>query len=226
MSISSTSNQTATSGTAAASSSSNSSAASIASVSSADTMQSNFLKLLVAQLNNQDPTNPVDNAQMTSQMAQINTVSGINQLNTTMTSMASQFAAMQAITGTNLIGQNVMVSGNNLPISNGTASGAVTLNTAATDVTVTIQSPGGQTVGSIDLGALAAGQHSFTWDASKYTQGGTPTFTVNATNNGTNVPTTSLSQDTVAGIGTSNSTMTVQLKSGTSVPYSSIQSVF
>ena len=43
--------------------------------------QDRFLKLLVAQLNNQDPMTPMDNAQMTSQIAQINTVTGIQQLN-------------------------------------------------------------------------------------------------------------------------------------------------
>ena len=51
--------------------------------------QDRFLKLLVAQLNNQDPMNPLDNAQMTSQMAQINTVTGIQQLNQTMASKAA-----------------------------------------------------------------------------------------------------------------------------------------
>ena len=52
-------------------------------VSDATAAQDRFLKLLVAQLNNQDPMNPMDNAQMTSQMAQINTVTGINKLNET-----------------------------------------------------------------------------------------------------------------------------------------------
>ena len=59
--------------------------------------QDRFLKLLVAQLNNQDPMNPMDNAQMTSQMAQINTVTGIQQLNKTMESMAGQFTASSTV---------------------------------------------------------------------------------------------------------------------------------
>ena len=56
-------------------------------------------ELLVAQLNNQDPMNPLDNAQMTSQMAQINTVTGIQQLNQTMASMAAQFNSLQVMQG-------------------------------------------------------------------------------------------------------------------------------
>lgn len=50
-------------------------------VSSADGEQ-RFLKLLVTQLNNQDPLNPLDNAELTSQLAQMSTVSGIEKLNT------------------------------------------------------------------------------------------------------------------------------------------------
>ena len=63
--------------------------------------QDRFLKLLVAQLNNQDPMNPMDNAQMTSQMAQINTVTGIQQLNDTMKSMNAQFSSLQGIQNLN-----------------------------------------------------------------------------------------------------------------------------
>ena len=73
--------------------------------------QDRFLKLLVAQLNNQDPMNPLDNAQMTSQIAQINTVTGIQQLNQTMESMSAQFNSLQVMQGTALIGRNVMTEG-------------------------------------------------------------------------------------------------------------------
>ncbi len=56
---------------------------------SASDLQATFLKLLVTQLQNQDPTSPVDSSQMTSQLAQINTVSGIAQLNTSLTSLST-----------------------------------------------------------------------------------------------------------------------------------------
>ena len=46
-----------------------------------------FLKLLVTQLNNQDPLNPLDNAQLTSQLAQMSTVTGIEKLNTALQSL-------------------------------------------------------------------------------------------------------------------------------------------
>src|SRR5437667_6309518 len=70
-----------------------------------------FLKLLVAQMQNQDPLNPMDNAQITSQMAQINTVNGIEKLNTTVGSLSSQFLQMQTLQGASLVGRGVLVEG-------------------------------------------------------------------------------------------------------------------
>ena len=81
-------------GIAPTTSSASSTSSATASTNSMDAQQDRFLKLLVAQLNNQDPMNPVDNAQMTSQMAQINTVTGIQQVNETLKSMAAQFTAL------------------------------------------------------------------------------------------------------------------------------------
>src|SRR5436190_24386636 len=73
-----------------------------------------FLKLLVTQMQNQDPLNPMDNAQVTSQMAQINTVNGIETLNTTVSGLNAQFVQMQALQGAALVGHDVTVKGNNM----------------------------------------------------------------------------------------------------------------
>ena len=119
----------------------------------------------------QDPMNPLDNAQMTSQMAQINTVTGIQQLNLTMVSMAEQFASMHAMQGTMLLRRSVQVEGDNLAVEKAedgsvTGKGAFELSNAASNVKVDILSPGGQVVGSVELGARA--RHApVTWDASK-----------------------------------------------------------
>ena len=82
-----------------------------------------FLKLLVAQMKNQDPLNPMDNAQVTSQMAQINTVTGIDKLNTTVAGLSAQFMQMQAMQGASLVGHDVIVPGNKLDIDAVTAIG-------------------------------------------------------------------------------------------------------
>ena len=192
---------------------------------SADAQQDRFLKLLVAQLNNQDPMNPMDNAQMTSQMAQINTVTGINQLNETMKSMASQFTSMQAMQGAAMIGHDVMVQSNTLSIDAGKAKGAIDLQGDASSVSVQILSPGGQVLDTLNLGAMTTGRHAFEWDASNYKDVASPTFKVVATSGKQNVAATALAQDTITSIGTSGTTMSLQLKGRAAVAYDAIQAI-
>src|SRR5574343_657724 len=79
------------------------------SATSADQIQDRFLKLLTTQLRNQDPLNPLDNAQMTSQLAQINTISGIEKLNTTVGKMLDIYNAGQGMQAAGLIGKYVLV---------------------------------------------------------------------------------------------------------------------
>jgi flagellar basal-body rod modification protein FlgD len=145
------------------SSSSSSSSSSTGSSSPTD-LQTTFLKLLVAQLQNQDPTNPMDSSQMTSQLAEINTVSGINQLNTTLTSLASQMQAGQNSQTALLIGQDVLVSGSSALVASGKSPGfGVVLPSDATDVKVTIKDSAGNLVNTIDLGAHTAGTIPVSW---------------------------------------------------------------
>jgi flagellar basal-body rod modification protein FlgD len=213
----------------ATSSSTNSTATSSSSTNTTGTdaasQQDRFMKLLVAQLNNQDPMNPMDNAQMTSQIAQINTVSGIEQLNTTMKSMAAQFNAMQMLQTSSLVGRDVYLEGNTLAAANGTAKGAVDLLTKADSVKIQVKTPGGQLLDTIDMGAKAAGRHEFTWDASKYTGTSKPVFTVVATQAGKAVSSTSLVRDTVSAIGTANGVLSIELKGRSAVAYSDIKAI-
>ncbi len=76
----------------------------------ADT-QDRFLTLLVTQLRNQDPLNPMDNAQVTSQIAQMSTVNGITQLNNTLMAVAGQMDVTQSMQAAGLIGKEVLVPG-------------------------------------------------------------------------------------------------------------------
>ena len=80
--------------------------ASQSSSSTANGASDRFLKLLVAQMQNQDPLNPMDNAQVTSQMAQIQTVTGIEKLNTTVAGPDGQaYKARQVVFQTELMGR-------------------------------------------------------------------------------------------------------------------------
>ena len=77
-------------------------------------LSNSFLTLLVAQLKNQDPTNPLQNNELTSQLAQINTVSGIEKLNTTLGSISGQINSNQSLQASSLIGHGVMIPGKNI----------------------------------------------------------------------------------------------------------------
>ena len=195
------------------------------SASSTDASQDRFLKLLVAQLNNQDPMNPMDNAQMTSQMAQINTVTGIQQVNDTLKSMAEQFTAMQVLQGANMVGHDVLVQGNTLSINQGVAGGAIDLAAKAESVKVDILSPGGQVIDTFNLGALDAGRHSFDWDASSYSFTGDPSFKVTATLGGQPIANTALARATVTSVSSDAGAMKVQLQGRTDVAYSSVKAI-
>jgi flagellar basal-body rod modification protein FlgD len=169
--------------------------------------------------------NPMDNAQMTSQMAQINTVTGIQQLNETVKSLSAQFTSMQVLQGASMVGRGVMLQGNTLSIEAGQAQGAVDLAGNADTVSIQIVSPGGQLVDTVNLGALSAGRHDFTWDASAYQGTGNPSFKVVATQGGSTVSSTSFARDTVTSVGTDNGAMTVQLKGRAAVAYADIAAI-
>ncbi len=129
----------------------------------AEDPQSKFLKLLVAQLKNQDPLNPVDNAQMTSQMAQISTVAGIDQLNTTLQKMASNFTASQSLQAASMIGRNVLVPGSEVQLQDGVAQGGVSLAQPVDKLTVSIVDASAQVLHKVDLGPQTAGVVNFQW---------------------------------------------------------------
>ena len=189
--------------------------------------QDRFLKLLVAQLNNQDPMNPLDNAQMTSQIAQINTVTGIQQLNDTVKGLASQFAAQQLMQGSAMVGRQVLVEGNAMSLDETShkAGGVFDLSGSAATVTVQVLDPNGKEVGTVEIGTLKAGRYNFDWDASSYS-GATPLrFKVLATNGDTAVSATELMRDKVSAVSMDNGTLYLQFEGGSTATYSGIKAI-
>jgi flagellar basal-body rod modification protein FlgD len=182
---------------------------------SADTDK--FMTLLVTQLQNQDPLNPMDNAQMTSQLAQLQTVTGVNKLNTTLESLQSSYKTSEAMQATNLIGRGVLVNGNNVTLASSKGVLGVNLASDADDVKVVISDAKGNEVETMDLGAQKAGVTPLAWDgvpdATKLDSSGKPitladgnyTFKVVATRGGTVLTdATGLSLDSVASVTTNN----------------------
>ncbi|HUL93793.1 MAG TPA: flagellar hook assembly protein FlgD [Burkholderiales bacterium] len=131
---------------------------------SADELQQRFLTLLVTQMQNQDPLNPLDNSQVTTQLAQLSTVSGIGQLNTTMQSLAASFSATQTLQAAGLIGRSVMVAGTQLDLSSGQGVFGVQLAQPVDSLKVTIFDSAGNVVDVADAGPQQAGIVALHWD--------------------------------------------------------------
>jgi flagellar basal-body rod modification protein FlgD len=181
-----------------------------------------FLKLLVAQMQNQDPLNPMDNAQVTSQMAQIQTVNGIEKLNTTVASLGTQFSQLSALQGASLVGRDVIVPGDKL-VANDT-QGGFELAGPADSVKVEVLNAAGRVIDTIDLGAQSGGQHGFEWtppqgvDASLGER-----FRMVAKSGAAAVSFTPLMRDRVDAVLTSGDTLTLELRNSGSVPYTQIR---
>jgi flagellar basal-body rod modification protein FlgD len=155
------------------------SAAAAASTGVGSTLtESDFLTLLTTQLENQDPPTPQSPSDLAAELAQFSTASGVQTLNSAFNSGSGMQAA-------GLIGKSVAVAGNTMILGSNGAQAAFSLSGAAKDVVVTVANSAGSIVGQIDLGALAAGNQSFSWDG-KLADGtaapaGNYLFAVNAT---------------------------------------------
>ncbi len=169
-----------------------------------------FLTLLVTQLKNQDPMNPLDNAQLTSQLAQLSTVTGVNKLNTTLESLKTSYQSSEAMSATNMIGHGVFVEGNFVNVASGKSILGANLGSAAEDVKLIVTDPAtGKDIKTIELGAQPAGILPITWDgiadgATTAVKDGKYSFRVVATLAGTALKdATALAFDSVSSVSTS-----------------------
>lgn len=147
-------------GTAGSSnSSSSSSAASIGGLTMND-----FLTLMTAQLQNQDPLNPTDSNQFLSQLSELSTVEGISQLNTSVGTLSNSMLSSQALSAASLVGQGVLAPADGAFYTSGTAlTGAVQVPAGATNVVVSITNSGGALVDQLNVPA-SAGAQTFSWN--------------------------------------------------------------
>lgn len=178
--------------------------------------QSQFLTMLTAQLQNQDPTNPMDNAQITSQMAALSTVTGINQLNTTLQALSDSMALGQSVSAASLIGHGVLVPGSALNLASSQAVGGVTLTQPADSLNVTIKDSAGNIVNTLQLGAqTTAGVVPFAWNGSTASgttaPDGSYTFTAQAVLSGVTSTPATLAYGTVNAVTPGKSGATVNV---------------
>ena len=138
-----------------------------------DLTQDRFLKLLIAQMKSQDPLNPLDNAQITSQLAQLSTVTGINKLGDLVSGLSSTFSEGQSLQAAGMIGRGIFAPGSAMQL-NGTALGGVELPQAVDDLTINIRNAAGTLVHSASLGPQNSGLVTLEWDGQNDAGGQAP----------------------------------------------------
>lgn len=191
--------------------------------------QDRFMTLLVTQMKNQDPLNPMDNAQMTSQLAQLSTVTGIDKLNTTVQSLMGTFQSNQSLQAAGMIGHGVLVPGSSLDLSSGAALFGMELAGPADNVKVNIRDGAGNVVHSIDLGPHQAGTVPLQWDgltdSGSTAPDGKYTFDVSAVLAGNATTVNALSFGQVASVSTSSQGVKINVPNVGSVNLADIRQI-
>jgi len=134
-------------------------------VTSTKDLTQNFMKMLTAQLRNQDPMNPTDSASMTTQLAQLNMVDGINQMKSTMTSLLTQIQSSDFMGYATSVGKNAMAPAKSMNFDGQTPINlGAQLSSDVLSVLATITDAQGKLVAKETLGAKSAGIANFSWD--------------------------------------------------------------
>ncbi len=122
-----------------------------------------FLSLLTTQLQNQDPTKPLDTNEMTKQLVQYSEIEQLLKSNEKLGAMLDLSAANTSLSVLNLVGKEITSKGNTTSLANGSASWGLDVPANATDVIYIVKDANGNEVFS-KTGSLQAGSESFTWD--------------------------------------------------------------
>ena len=197
--------------------------------SNAQDIQDRFLKLLTTQLKTQDPSNPMDNAQMTSQMAQISTVSGLENVNASVKTLTDNQNASQSLLATLMIGRSALVNSGSVNLASGAAKAVVDFPQSVTEATVTISNSSGTVLNEMKLGAQKTGQLTLNWDG-KNAQGavmadGDYAISIKASNGATAVDARVLSPTRISSVAIDKGVASLVLDNGKKMSMSDIAQI-
>ena len=152
--------------------------------------QKDFVRLMTAQLQFQDPMSPQDNTQMVAQMATFSQVAGISEMSSTLAGIANRLGTTTSSEAMSFVGRTILTEGKTAyERTAGGIAGGVELANSATDVSVSISDRNGLTVKDIQLGKQDAGTIDFSWDGKdaegNKVENGPYTVTVEAANGST-----------------------------------------
>lgn len=129
---------------------------------SADSLQNEFLTLMVAQIRNQDPLNPLDGAEYVAQLAQFSTVEGVQNIASMQQQNNIKLDTLQVLQSTQLVGKQVAVPVQTIELDESQSlSGKVELDAAASDLRVWALGSDGKIAAEVQLGARSAGSVEF-----------------------------------------------------------------
>lgn len=192
--------------------------------------QDRFLSLLVAQMKNQDPLNPLDNAQVTSQLAQLSTVQGIEKMNASLTALANSLGGNQMAQAAHLIGRNVLVPGDKVSQGAGQDVMAFEIARPADKVVLSIVDAKGMPVRKLDLGPREAGLNVLTWDgltdSGAKAPAGVYQFRIDAIQGGQSLSAVKLNLGTVDSVSQGSQGVSLNLSGNKSVGYADIRQIF
>ena len=192
--------------------------------------QDRFMTLLVTQMKNQDPLNPLDNAQVTSQLAQLSTVTGIDKMNDTLETFMANMQSSQSLQMSNLIGHDVLVEGNDLSFDGTGGYFGVELPTSTDDLTITINDAAGKQIREITLGKQSEGILPLSWDGfgddGTQVEAGNYSFSVSANVAGEPIAATTLSLTQVNSISKNGTGITLNLNNADTVTSDDLKQIF
>ncbi len=124
-----------------------------------------FMKLMIAQLENQNPLDPQDNGAFISQLAEFSSLQEMQGISASVNNFTNQFRSSQALQASAMVGRSVLVPASTSPLSTGgTISGMVDLKSSTGSLNISIFNGSGELVNQFNLGQQAAGTVPFVWD--------------------------------------------------------------
>ena len=173
----------------------------VASAASSQVLtQDDFLQMLIAQLQNQDPLNPLSGTDFAAQLAQFSSLDQLTKINTQLSSLASTLSSTNNSQVVSLIGDEVVANGNSITVSGASTTLAYNLSQNAQQGTIQIYDSNGTLVNTLTFGQQQSGNNTVNWDTSNVNSG-TYTFKVSAVDSSGNaVSATTMMTGTVTGV--------------------------
>jgi len=194
------------------------------------TSQDTFLTLMMTQLQNQDPMQPLQSGEFLSQLAAFETAAGVDGIQSSVGQLNQSLYTSQALQAASLLGHNVLTDGSTVTLGDtNSVSGFVDLTESASPVEVQVKDASGAVVRTLDLGSQAAGRASFEWDGTDTAGNRLPpgqyTLSCDVSVNGATEAATVLTSAAVQSVTLDGADILLNLAGGSQIPFSQVTEI-